>query len=392
MKFNVKWTMKNVPPGDPERIASQTGWNLWLPLVHCTFRIAGPFIIHYSLAQAQPPTRAQLVGTWVGVRLEYDEQFYRPNPVYVTLGPDSTYLFGLIDANSPVQRSTWSMNDEVVRLDTSTYALGQWTLAQDELRVTAAYPMTFQRLTELPMDSLAVHQALSGYSWTTDSVAYHFHTDGSACLKELKTGDVAVHCWRLTSVGRSVFIVIKGNQTDCDGNFQYPLQITRLSVSEIQCQGGGSQVNSQLRLRRGARLVSNTHCEPKGFQPCRTYIFPPANLYPYFFYRRGRLFDIRQVVEREYKPFALPGQSGLIRFRFVVNCRGEAGRFEVLELDENYKKCSFDPRIVHQLSTICQTKLSGWEPGKPNGETEPVDTVCLLTFRLKDGLITEIFP
>lgn len=362
-----------------------TGRQLWLTIAHFTL-----VILHCS--HAQPPTRAQLVGTWVGTRLEYDEQFYRPNPVYATLGSDSTYSFGLVDANSPVQRSTWSMDNQTVRLDTSTYALSQWTLFQDELRLTGAYPMTFRRLTELPVDSATVHQALSGYSWDTDSISYHFHTDGSACLKNLRTGYLAVHCWRLAQIGRSVFVVIKGNQTDCDGNFQYPLQIKRLSISEIDCQGGGPQTNDYLRLRRGSRLATGSHCEPKGFQPCRTYIFPPFNLYPYFAYRRGRLFDIRQVVEREFKPLALPGQSGLIRFRFVVNCRGEAGRFEVLEVDESYKKCSFDSRIVDQLSDICQTKLSGWEPGKPNGETEPVDTVCLLTFRLKDGLITELFP
>ncbi len=350
------------------------------------------FIVRYCFAQAQTPTRAQLVGTWVGVRLEYDEQFYRPNPVYVTLGPDSTYLFGLIDANSPVQRSTWSMDSQTIRLDTSTYALSQWMLSYDELRLTGAYPMTFRRLVESPIDSSAIHKALSGYSWETDSVSYHFHADGSACLKNMKMADVAVHCWQLAQIGRSVFVIIKGNQTNCDGNFQYPLQIARLSVGEIQCQGGGPQTNDRLLLRRGARLATDTGCEPNGFQPCRTYIFSPFSLYPYFFYQRGRLFDIQQVVEREYKPLALPGQSGLIRFRFVVNCRGIAGRFEILEVDESYKKCSFDSRITNQLNAICRTKLPTLEPGKPNGESEPVDTVCLLTFRLKDGLITEIFP
>lgn len=389
MRFTVKCIMKTVPPGGPERKTGlnvpQTGWRLWIVVIHYTL-----CIIH--LSHAQPPTREQLVGTWIGIRAEYDEEFYRPNPVYIALGTDSTYSFGLIDANSPVQRSTWSMNNQTVRLDTNTYALSQWTLSQNELRLTAAYPMAFRRLTELPMDSATVSQALSDYSWITDSVSYDFHADGSACLKKMKTVDVAVHCWRLAQVGRSVFIVIKGNQTDCNGNLQYPLQIMRMSASEIYCQGGGPRADDRLLLRRGGRLRAGARCEPKGFQPCRTYIFPPLNLYPYFAYRQGRLFDIRQVVEREFKPLSLPGQSGLIRFRFVVNCRGEAGRFELLEVDESYKKCSFDPRIINQLSDICQRKLSGWEPGKPNGETEPVDTVCLLTFRLKDGLITEIFP
>ena len=383
--------MKNVLPGGPEwrtRLnARQSGWQLWLTTIHFAL-----FISHCFSTQAQPPTRAQLVGTWIGVRVEYDDQFHRPNPVCIMLGADSTYSFGLIDANSPVRQSTWSATNQSVRLDTSTYTLSQWTLSGNELRLSGAFPMTFRRLNEFAIDSVAVHQTLSGYSWSTDSISYQFQADGSVCLKNLKTGDVAVHCWKLAQIGRSVFIVIKGNRDGCDGNFQYPLQITQLSADTMQCRGGGTGPDDRVLFRRGARLANESHCEPKGFQPCRTYIFPPFNLYPYFFYRRGRLFDIRQVIDRAYKPVVLPGQSGLIRFRFVVNCRGEAGRFEVLEVDENYEKCSFDLRIIDQLNDICRTKLPAWEPGKPNGETEPIDTVCLLTFRLKDGLITEIFP
>lgn len=349
-------------------------------------------IIHCSVAQAQLPAREQLAGTWIGVNVAYDEQFYWPNPIYMTLGADSTYSFGLIDARSPVRRSSWLIDEQSVRLDTSTYALNQWALSGDELRLTGAFPMTFRRLSGLAVDSATVHRSLVGHSWATDSLTYHFHANGSACLINPKTGDVAMHCWRLAQVGQSTFIVIKGNRFECDGNFQYPLQVTQVSADRLHCAGGSPRPNERLVLTRGTKLASESHGEPKGFQPCRTYGFPSFNLYPYYSYRRGRLFDIRQVVEREYKPIALPGQSGLIRFRFVVNCRGETGQFEVLEVNENYEKRLFDPRIVNQLTDICRTKLPNQEPGRPNGETEPVDTVCLLTFRLKDGLITEIFP
>ena len=231
-------------------------------------------ILHYSFAQAQPPTRVQLVGTWIGVGVEYDEQFYRPNPVYIRLSADSTYSFGLIDANSPVRQSTWSVTSQSVRLDTSTYALSQWALSGNELRLSGAFPMTFRRLTEFVIDSAVVRQVLSGYTWATDTVSYHFHADGSACLKNPKTGDAAVHCWQLAQIGRSVFVVIKGNRDGCDGNFQYPLQITRLSADTMHCRGGGTGPDNRVLFRRGTRLMNKSHCEPEGFQPCRTYIFP----------------------------------------------------------------------------------------------------------------------
>ena len=265
------------------------------------------FIIHFTLSIVHSSRPNRRHGrSWRERGSAYDEQFYRPNPVYMPLNADSTYSFGLIDANSPVQRATWSVREQSVRLDTSTYTLNQWAFSGEKLRLMGAFPMTFRRLTEFVIDSATVYRSLVGRNWATDSTAYYFHADGSACLKNPKTGDVAVHCWRLARIGHSLFVVIKGNRSDCDGNFQYPLQITQLSVDAMQCQGGGPLPNDRLLLRRGAKLAT-TQCEPKGFQPCRTYIFPSSNLYPYFFYRRGRLFDIRQVVEREYKPIVLPG-------------------------------------------------------------------------------------
>ncbi len=83
----------------------------------------------------------------------------------------------------------------------------------------------------------------------------------------------------------------------------------------------------------------------------------------------------------------------MVRIRFLVNCAGEAGRFEVLELDPNYQKRPFDRRITDQLLTICRTELSrGWLPGSDSGSEGTFDYVQLITFRLRDGAITEIFP
>jgi hypothetical protein len=345
----------------------------------------------WASVQAQTPKPEQIVGTWIGVRIEYDEQFSRPYPVSMKLDADSSYTLRLIDENPPARQATWSMTTQKIRLDTNVYALDQWILRNNELKLSGAYPIIFRRLTDTAIDSSAVRETLRGYIWETDSLTYHFHRDGSVCLENPKTGNVAVHCWHLAQVSQSTFLVIKGNENECTGNFQYPQQVTSILPDRIEFLGGKKGAD-QLVFRRGKQLESDHHCQPKGFQPCNAYVLPYTNLYPYFTYRRGRLYDIRQVVERDYKPVLKAGESGLIRFRFIVNCRGEAGNFELLEVDENYQKCAFDSRITNQLLNICRNKLTDWEPGKRNDDQTPVDTFCLLTFQLKDGLITNIFP
>ncbi|WP_211221686.1 hypothetical protein [Spirosoma panaciterrae] len=345
------------------------------------------FVLNCAFLQAQPLTREQLIGTWIGIRIDFDEQVSRAYPVSMKLGADSTFLLRLIDVNPPSRVSTWSITNGKVRLDTNVYALKQWSFQKQNLYLVGAYPTIFRRLTDIAIDSASVRETIIGYEWKTDSLLYHFHQDGSSCIENTKTGGRSIQCWRLAQISQSPFLVIKGNTESCDGNFQYPLQVVRLLADTLECLGDKSGAD-RLIFRRGTKLANDYSCQSTGFQTCNRFVSPLFKLYPYFSYRRGRLYDIRQVVDRNYKSIYQPGQSGLIRFRFVVNCKGEAGQFNVLEVDENYQKRSFDTRITDQLLMICQNKLTDWEPGKQNEDQMPTDTYCLLTFRIKDGIIT----
>jgi len=362
---------------------------LWWQLA--IYFVSLSFIVNSLTLQAQSPNREQLVGNWIGVRIDFDEHVSRAYPIYMKLDADSTFTLGLLDAQAPTRRSNWSVTDKKIRLDTNTYSRSQWALKDQMLSLSGAYPILFRKLTNIAIDSAFVRETLTGYSWETDSLVYHFHHDGSACLENTRTDTRTIHCWRLTQIDQSVFLVIKGSAEDCTGNFKFPQQITRLETNLLECVGGQSGTE-RLSLKRSKKLGNQYTCQPKGFQTCNSFISHLFKLYPYFTYTRGRLYDISQIVKREYKPVDQPGQSGLIRFRFVVNCKGEAGQFDVLEVDENYQLKTFDPRIKDQLLTICRTKITQWEPGKQNENQQPTDTYCLLTFRLKDGIITEIFP
>jgi hypothetical protein len=354
-------------------------------------------VIHFSLFLIHS-ARAQ-TGTWLGLRIEYDEHVAAPLPVVLTLNADSSSRLTLIDANAPARRSTWSFSGGRMRLDTNIFAPNQWQVTSNLLRLNGVYPMVFRRLADpaTVLDSTTVLASLAGHSWASDSLIYHLHANGSAGLENRRTGDLTQHCWQLARVANRLFLVLKGNRQSCDGSLLFPVQIIDSQHDLVQIsQTDGYRTQTQT-LRRAADLKSTDIVQPRGFQTCQPVVYAPFSMYPYFQYRQGRLHAIRQVVAREFRAVPVPGQSGLIRFRFVVNCEGQAGRFEVLEVDENYQKRPFNPQITSQLLAICRDKLTDWEPGQttpdsPDAVQERVDTVCLLTFRLKDGQITEIFP
>jgi len=82
-------------------------------------------------------------------------------------------------------------------------------------------------------------------------------------------------------------------------------------------------------------------------------------------------------------------ENGLIRIRFIVNCKGETGRFRVLAIDPGYKEKTFHESIVSQLLRITKG-LRTWQIQKMNNA--PADYYQYLIFKIVNGQLTEIMP
>ena len=65
-------------------------------------------------------------------------------------------------------------------------------------------------------------------------------------------------------------------------------------------------------------------------------------------------------------------QSGLLRIRFVVNCKGETDRFRLMGMDENFQPMDFETEISHQILDLTK-KMEGWLPI----EMEEMDNMTL---------------
>lgn len=126
------------------------------------------------------------------------------------------------------------------------------------------------------------------------------------------------------------------------------------------------------------------------FQICKG----EARVMQYFNNSRGLEYEggKRMIVEefdRKYEPSKASKESGLIRIRFIVNCKGETGRFRIIGMNGDYEEKDFPEDISQQLLSISRG-LKGWKP-KTFGN-EIMDYYQYLIFKIEDGHILNILP
>jgi len=90
-----------------------------------------------------------------------------------------------------------------------------------------------------------------------------------------------------------------------------------------------------------------------------------------------------------YQTIELFEENGWIRIRFVVNCKGEADRYRLIQSDDNYQEKIFDQRITDQLLDLTKG-IEEW-PTKLFRDGEG-DYYMYLIFKIKDGQLIEIMP
>jgi len=100
-------------------------------------------------------------------------------------------------------------------------------------------------------------------------------------------------------------------------------------------------------------------------------------------------YAVHQIFEANYTTVNVPAESGLVRIRFLVNCRGEVGRFRVIGMDKNYQAKVFDERITQQLVDITKNQLE-WKVFKT--EKSERDYYQYLIFKIENGQIIDILP
>ncbi|MBV6646388.1 MAG: hypothetical protein KI790_13115 [Cyclobacteriaceae bacterium] len=141
------------------------------------------------------------------------------------------------------------------------------------------------------------------------------------------------------------------------------------------------------------RWVGDIEYTPEFDKPDFELCHGDSSVNQYFNFGQGLQYEgekraILEKFENEYRPVK-SGESGLVRIRFIVNCKGETDRFRIIAMDNEYKEKEFDSRITNQLLHLTK-QLNGWRI-LPNIQ-EARDYYQYLIFKIENGNIVEILP
>jgi len=97
---------------------------------------------------------------------------------------------------------------------------------------------------------------------------------------------------------------------------------------------------------------------------------------------------LRKEVMSKYKNRNY-SDSGYLNFRFIVNCKGQAGAYVIHENDLDLNAKKFNSELVRQLFDIT-VGLKKWNPNFMRGKER--DSYMYISYRIENGNITEIIP
>lgn len=174
--------------------------------------------------------------------------------------------------------------------------------------------------------------------------------------------------------------------------FRFVFFATTLLLFSGACRQNRFDTNSMKEadyLRQVGDISFDSKLDDQAFQICNEH-----KAKQYYNFNKGLLYEgekkaIDTYFHKNFKGYKENKESGYVTIRFIVNCRGETGRFRVKGIDENYQVKQFNHDLVAQLLKLTKA-LDGWMAGDLNGEI--FDYYQYLTFKITDGQLIEIMP
>lgn len=82
-------------------------------------------------------------------------------------------------------------------------------------------------------------------------------------------------------------------------------------------------------------------------------------------------------------------ESGLLTYRFVVNCKGEIGRFRLKATNEDLQKIEVNSKNIQEIEKELRD-LKNWNPAR-NKSGYTYDSYYILNFKIENDKIVDIF-
>lgn len=169
-----------------------------------------------------------------------------------------------------------------------------------------------------------------------------------------------------------------------------PLQILTLffPVAILSC--AQSQDNPVDYAAQVGDIVFESDVDDPNFQAC-----DEERVFQYYNFGNGVQYkgEKPKIEEHFFNGLKVKGDTradnGFLTIRFVVNCRGETGRFRMQGMDNDYNAKEFSPALSNALLSLTK-ELDGWIV--PEHEGVSYDYYQYLTFKIENGALIEIMP
>lgn len=155
------------------------------------------------------------------------------------------------------------------------------------------------------------------------------------------------------------------------------------------CTSPSHENETQAYHRHVGDIPFDPELDDPAFQPCHEDIATQYYGFGDGIQYEGEKARIIRVFREKYTIQDKPEENGYITIRFMVNCKGETGRFRMEEMDHTYEPKTFSPEIPQLILEIVQS-LDAWKPGTYQDRT--YDYYQPLTFKIINGKISEIIP
>ena len=344
-------------------------------------------ITQVSCNMDEKPSNNNILGTWFGGCYEIDEGYYLPARTIFHFDADNIVLINYEGVTS--DSLLYDFSDDVLTVGENKFSASK--IIKNNVLMYRGNHLIRMRRTDPTRNIPSVQyisNQLADKTWKSKNETISFDIkNGQLNVLDMEKNSFSKYCFSIDSFQKSYFIRKYGNHLNCDGNNQFIEQITSITKNSFKVlRWKGSRFTTTTFKRTSSIDLAEREIE---FQVCNTYL---DKRHLGYYYKgvsyEGGIYKIDKICSSKYKS-PKQKENGLVRIRFVVNCQGKTGRFEVLELDENYEEREFATDIPEQLLSICRD-LDGWTPGYLNGEY--MDSYKFLTFKIKDSEIVEIFP
>ena len=107
------------------------------------------------------------------------------------------------------------------------------------------------------------------------------------------------------------------------------------------------------------------------------------------YYKDHKNEIVKYLLSRYNPEGSFEDQNGYLTVKFIINCKGETGRFRVFEIDNDYQPATFNKALSGQLLHLVK-QLHGWQPAVYKGQI--YDSYQHITFHIRKGKIISITP